>query len=357
MTHKLIEKKWLSILNILEYPVRLPLSIIRGLKHAKQPSYYPELERKSYMRRLLDNIKWSAKNLEANDYYCLYGLDIKGAKQSDYLAYKSFFNSRNKDNNVGSDYSQIYLLRDKFAFYKYMKSFCLQVPEVFALYKNGHLYNKDLTEISFNEIAKEKDYFIKSIDGECADFIRRVKDYEMLLEVKKEFKNDEAYIFQEKIVQSKEMNLINPQCINTYRIVTIYNNGDPYVFSQGLRIGTSETGNVDNWAAGGLFVGINNGKLKKYGFFKPSHGLKAEIHPDTGIVFEGYKAPYFREACDLVIEAHKKFYSIKSIGWDIAISESGPVIIEGNDNWEINLMQAVDGPLRKNWEDIISNEC
>ena len=55
----------------------------------------------------------------------------------------------------------------------------------------------------------------------------------------------------------------------------------------------------------------------------------------------------------MACEAHKLFYNIETIRWDIAISESGPMFIEGNNNWEISLMQACDRPLKKEWREIV----
>ena len=47
----------------------------------------------------------------------------------------------------------------------------------------------------------------------------------------------------------------------------------------------------------------------------------------------------------MVVELHKVMFRSHSIGWDVAITENGPVIIEGNDRWEISLIQAVHGGL------------
>ncbi|MCK8622032.1 hypothetical protein [Prevotella sp. E13-27] len=74
-------------------------------------------------------------------------------------------------------------------------------------------------------------------------------------------------------------------------------------FGPGVRIGR-EGSIVDNWAFGGVFVGIDakTGRLMDKSILKP-----------------------------------------KSIGWDIAITPQGPMVIEGNDRWEITLIQAVHG--------------
>lgn len=70
--------------------------------------------------------------------------------------------------------------------------------------------------------------------------------------------------------------------------------------------------------------------------------------------FSEFRAPEYKQAVELTCRAHKTLYGIPSIGWDIAISDHGPVFIEGNDNWEISLNQAGDRPLRMEWEKVIS---
>ena len=60
------------------------------------------------------------------------------------------------------------------------------------------------------------------------------------------------------------------------------------------------------------------------------------MHPDTGIKFSEFHAPEYKQAVKLACRAHKALYGIRAIGWDVAISDHGPVFIEGNDNWEIS---------------------
>ena len=319
----------------------------KAIAEAKQcalaPSYYPELELKSKHERIIENIEWAKKYGEANKFYTLYGLDRKGSNVQEYMDYYHFMTSRNIANHMWQIDSQLELLRDKFLFYKYMKACNFPVPEVFAIWKTGKLYDVNFHELEWKEIECKIDYFIKSIDGECASFVKHVSNWEEASKVKNEFEKKGVYIFQERVVQSKEMNILNPNAINTYRIVTINKDGKTSVLSVILRVGTNNTGNVDNWVAGGLAVGINeNGYLKEYGFYKPMFGTKTDIHPDTKVKFSDFHAPEYLHAVELACRAHKAFYGIRSIGWDVAISEKGPVFIEGNDNWEISLMQACD---------------
>lgn len=313
-------------------------------------SYFPEKETKSKEIKVKENIEWAKKFGEPNEFYYLYGLDVVGSSSDEFIDYLSFMNSRNEANHIlkwGG--SQTLLLRDKFLFYKYMKSNGMPVPEVFCFMKNGYLYDSDFNEIKWSELEDEEDYFVKDIDGECASFVKHIENYKELMDVKEHIKTG-GYIFQRKVVQCSEMDRLNKGAINTLRIITINRNGEPYVLSSLLRVGTSKTGNVDNWAAGGLAIGIDgDGYLKEYGFYKPCHGLKACTHPDSGIKFAEYKVPSLDDAFAIACKAHKTFYDVRAIGWDIAITEDGPIFIEGNDNFEISLQQACDRPLKKEW--------
>lgn len=48
---------------------------------------------------------------------------------------------------------------------------------------------------------------------------------------------------------------------------------------------------------------------------------------------------------------HTFLPSIHSIGWDIAITKDGPCFVEGNDNWEVSLVQICSHGLAKEFND------
>ncbi len=49
--------------------------------------------------------------------------------------------------------------------------------------------------------------------------------------------------------------------------------------------------------------------------------------------------PYWEEVKSLALRAATAFPWVHGVGWDIAISEQGPVLIEGNRAWSPELMQ------------------
>ncbi len=325
--------------------------IISVAEIASEESYYPELKRKSYIRRLYDNLLFVLQNRGTNPYYNAYGEDIVGNSDG-FIDYPSFKRERNKANHLGKIDSQVILLRDKFLFYKYMKANHMPVPEVFGIIVNGIIYDTDFHKYDMGLFAKAKEYFVKIIDGECASFVKHVNDYNEFLSISESF-TAKRYICQRRVRQHHEMNALNHNAVNTIRIVTVNNGKAPvYVLSSVLRCGTGKSGNADNWAIGGLVIGIEpDGRLKEWGYYKPKYGTKTNTHPDSGKSFKEFKIPMFSEAVGLACRAHSFLYGIHSVGWDVAISEDGPVFIEGNDNFGLFINQVADRGLKKDWEE------
>ncbi|WP_428245404.1 sugar-transfer associated ATP-grasp domain-containing protein [Ferrovibrio sp.] len=67
------------------------------------------------------------------------------------------------------------------------------------------------------------------------------------------------------------------------------------------------------------------------------HGLQpVSHHPDTGEPLAGAMVPCWPQALDLVVRAHgevPEFSRFIFLGWDVAITEAGPLLIETNAGW------------------------
>ena len=338
----------------MSYLIILCKRISQFIELAKGDTYYPDVQlRKSKWANIKTLLAWTVKYREVNGFHYLYGLDLIGSDWHNHLPLNGHFHSRNKMNNLGTAYDQTILLRDKFLFFKYMNDFSIPTPRVFMLMKNGVVYDTQLKELNVSCLQSIKgEYFVKEQDGQCASFAKKIRNYSQLEGWLPLMKQKGGYIFQDLILQNSKMNQLNPESVSTLRIVTTKKGTEVSVLSSLLRVGTKKSGNVDNWAAGGLAIGINSdGRLKKYGLYKPCHGRSTVQHPDTGVVFSEFVVPFYQESVDLVCRAHQLFYGIHSIGWDVAITDNGPVIIEGNDNWEISLMQACNEGLLAKWNE------
>ena len=318
------------------------ISFFKCAKALKESSYYPELQHKSLIRQYFDNALWALKYHEVNHFYFLYGLDVKtGNKMKDYKDYYSFMNERNAE--IKSVYEQT-ILRNKYLFYLYLSAKGIETPLVHEFVTINTLHDFEIIA------SKYKNVFLKSIDGECASGVYKLNEKLTFSNIKKG-----NYIVQDEIKQSEEMKILNSNSINTIRIITFNNKGVIRIFAVGVRIGTSKSRYVDNWAAGGIFVpaDVETGKLSRYGFYKPIYGGKTDkvVNNLKEIYFNNFTIPQFSDVKEIVKKAHELFPNVKSIGWDVAISESGPTIIEGNDNYEISLMQSgINNGMRTKWE-------
>jgi len=61
---------------------------------------------------------------------------------------------------------------------------------------------------------------------------------------------------------------------------------------------------------------------------------KIEHHPVTGIRFDGFRLPWWSEAIELAKTGQRCFSGLPTLGWDIALTENGPRIIEANASWD-----------------------
>lgn len=330
--------------------------------------YFPEMvdRRKSKKTIFIDQCKNIIKYGEPNKFYFLYGLDIKNFhKQDDFVDYSLFMIRRNAMNWSLTWFPPVSVLRDKALFGIVAEAYGINVPKNLGVIKNGRVFSFEAkTTMPIQKYLRnliDGDVFIKKIDGECADGVFRIQINNGQLYAKSDvvdtesfLRKDERYLLQSAITnQHPAINAIYGKAINTLRLVTVHNRkaDEIEVLSCVLRVGRGDI-NVDNWAAGGLSIGvdIDSGTLRKYGFYKPGFGTKTTEHPDSHIKFEGYQIPYMQEAITQAKELHRHLYGMHSIGWDIAITTEGPCFVEGNDNWEISLMQISNHGLKKEFD-------
>jgi hypothetical protein len=66
-------------------------------------------------------------------------------------------------------------------------------------------------------------------------------------------------------------------------------------------------------------------------------------HPDTGAIIEGTRLPWWPEAKALALDAHAKLSAMACVGWDVALTASGPLLIEANWAPGARLAQAPSG--------------
>ena len=167
-------------------------------------------------------------------------------------------------------------------------------------------------------------------------------------------------VVEEIIKQHPDMKVLSPESVNCMRIVSVSSRTGA-VLPDGrtkdiayvsLKIGRN--GNiVDNVIAGGMVAGVDveTGIVVTNAV---NHDLEViEYHPDTGTKIKGFQIPYFKEAIDLVYTVIEEQQLSGTIGWDMAIGENGPEIVEPNYGPGVSLLQDPYWPERRGMRSVL----
>ncbi len=135
---------------------------------------------------------------------------------------------------------------------------------------------------------------------------------------------------EDGIDQSDDMNKLCPDSVNTIRVVTILTGEKVNILYAILRVGFGGT-KVDNISSGGMYapVDVETGTVYADAFCDKT-GLYYKNHPMTNVEFNGFAIPDFSAVKKLVSDASFVVPDVKYVGWDVAISKNGAVLVEGN---------------------------
>ena len=205
-----------------------------------------------------------------------------------------------------------------------------QFAERFAEYFGRKwLSSADLTE-------GKLDCFIKSVGarfiykpaGEAQGQGIKVYENARTEAVWNEIKDKPKAILEEWITQHEELNKIYSDAINCIRIITVFKDGKTHFLTGGITWGNGMK--IANASASGIVSPVNfdTGILEKPA--ADFYGHSYERHPITTENIVGIKLPYWRETLDMLNKAASEVPQVGYIGWDVAITPNGPVIIEGN---------------------------
>lgn len=159
----------------------------------------------------------------------------------------------------------------------------------------------------------------------------------------------EDKIAEELIVQCPEMARLHPESVNTVRPLTLKGK----FVAATLRMGVGGAF-VDNGSAGGIFamVDVDTGIVISQG--ATVAGRRFLRHPTTGVTIPGFQIPQWDKVKELVEEVTAMTPELVAIGWDVAITSDGPVLVEGNDHPGPQIMQG-GGPkgMYRYWKQVL----
>ena len=178
-------------------------------------------------------------------------------------------------------------------------------------------------------LCRHHEVVIKPIRSSMGRGVKRLKDADIasVLAIMDDYPT--GIIAEEVINQHPVMAAPHPQSINTVRITTYIVDGKVNIIKRPfMRFGRG--GNVvDNGAQGGLFaaIDIESGIVTDV---VGKNGKRYVLHPDTKMPLVGFKVPRWEEVLSLAKELAEVLPYCRYVGWDLALTEDGWIMVEGN---------------------------
>lgn len=332
-------------------------------------NHHQSSNNKSKIIIIKDLLTWFFKEHEFNQYYLAFDLIDRSKLQDEYVGRRTLYkiiqkaehiiteNHQGKNHNYHVTYQL--MTKDKFIAQSCLNAFNIKcIPLIGLIYdekfvtRDKILKISDLVSISefvlkcLSKESSEGFYLCKVIDNYCIS----VNNTLYQLENFKQLISRRIFVVQPVIKSHSAIRKFNDTALNTTRIVTI-RNGPEIIYLGGFQSLATGREYTDNWSKGAVYVGFDheNNILTEKGFFHPllRKSFVTEIHPDSGIQFAGYCIPFLNEAVKLCIYAHHIFYNHFLLGWDIAITDEGPIIVEVNERPGMNAFQVINGGVKK----------
>lgn len=216
----------------------------------------------------------------------------------------------------------------------------IKMPQNIVLCSKNIYYDNNFNKLTLSEMESLlKDsgkVFIKRTVESCGGkgcFIANFSDGVDLntdLTVKQTIESlGSDFCIQEILVCHDSIKKIYPNSVNTFRVITYILGNEAYHCPIIMRLGIGGSC-TDNASAGGIFIAVDDdGTLHKQAFTEHRKGYT--VHPDTNVVFEGYKVEHLDKVIELAKRLQISIPQVACVNWDFTINEAGePVLIEAN---------------------------
>jgi hypothetical protein len=236
-------------------------------------------------------------------------------------------------------------LREKYNLIPYTSYFINKI-NFNLLFKNyiGRKWwtNRNTTFEEFNKFVEGLDVIIckpinltQGLGVKKIDLMKTTTNLELFYQ---SLLNEPAAIFEELIIQHKDLADIYPHTVNTIRVFSLLDHNKCHILFAVWRMGVSSD-IVDNFHQGGIMavVDLKSGEVSSDAF--NLDGDRYETHPVTKRTIKGRIIPYWQQCMNMVTEAAFVMPQVGYIGWDIAIMKDRPILIEGNTAPDYALIQ------------------
>ena len=231
--------------------------------------------------------------------------------------------TRGKNNEIIKKFnekSKFYIFDNKDEFYKTFNKFLKRK----WMELDGNNKDEFVKFLKENKIA-----IVKPVDGEGGKGVEKIEytSDDACEELYNKLINNNQTIVEQCITQNKELNNLYSKSVNSLRMFTFYKDGESHFLQAILKIGNG--GVVDNFSSGGMYTYLDENGVVYVEAIDRLDNIYNE-HPISKCPIVGFRVPMFKEAVELVKEAAKVVPEIGYVGWDVAIGENEPIMIEGN---------------------------
>lgn len=190
---------------------------------------------------------------------------------------------------------------------------------------------RDMGKGAFAQFVKaNKRFVVKPLDGTCGQGVRVITNFQGDTDaLYTTFIRNNQVVLEQYIYQHRKIANIYPRSVNTIRLVTLLTKEQVHVVFSAIRIGNGGK-SVDNINSGGMSAKVDTKTGKITSAAADKTGEIFRLHPETNQPITGVTLPYFAESLNLVKSAASNLPDIRYIGWDIAVTETGPVLVEAN---------------------------
>lgn len=298
-------------------------------------TYYHYKGRKDQAKRLIEKHFGNISQRKANKHLRMmrHAFIFEGWDFDEYFAYQYYRYSKEARKEFVTDTEK--------------SIFCLNYNprEVINFFQNkgntykclAEFYKRDVCIVKDSEqdmqplkefLEKHSKFIIKPIGASMGNGIQIVSDMspEEVMGQLKEF--PDGIIVEELIKQSKQMASLHESSVNTIRMSIFLTNGKKHLLYPFVKMGRGGS-IVDNGAKGGLLGAIDT-ETGIVTSVMDENGKSYIVHPDTGMPLLGFQIPDWQEAINLA--KHMIDYNPKChyVGWDLAHTDQGWVLVEGN---------------------------
>ena len=136
-------------------------------------------------------------------------------------------------------------------------------------------------------------------------------------------------VVEELVVQSEIMGRLNESSLNTVRVMSAYFHAGVELLYPLLKVGRK--GNcVDNFSSGGMIAAVDTKTGRVTSPLTDRFRNSYVSHPDSGVPIIDFQLPDWELACDMTRELAASIPENRIVGWDLAYTRNGWIMIEGN---------------------------